>query len=118
MRASDGHLSLVQVAATDNPSYLALDPTRTHLYCTNQNKPVARLTSVRRYARARIGTHVDKAVLVRSADRCRLGRSGRTPRKPAYRHDAHRDAACPRERVHAGVVARRVSRREVHAADP
>jgi 6-phosphogluconolactonase len=40
MRARDGHLTLVQVAATDNPSYLALDPTRTHLYCTNQNERV------------------------------------------------------------------------------
>jgi hypothetical protein len=37
MRASDGHLTLVQVAPTDNPSYLALDPTLTHLYCANQN---------------------------------------------------------------------------------
>jgi 6-phosphogluconolactonase len=37
MRASDGHLTLVQVAATDNPSYLALDPTLARLYCTNQN---------------------------------------------------------------------------------
>jgi 6-phosphogluconolactonase len=37
MRASDGHLTLVRVTETDNPSYLALDPTLTHLYCTNQN---------------------------------------------------------------------------------
>jgi 6-phosphogluconolactonase len=40
MRASDGHLTLVQVATTDNPSYLALDPTLGHLYCTNQNDVV------------------------------------------------------------------------------
>jgi 6-phosphogluconolactonase len=37
MRASDGHLTLVQVVDTDNPSYLAFDPALTHLYCTNQN---------------------------------------------------------------------------------
>jgi len=41
MRASDGHLTLVQVVPTENPSYLALDPTLTHLYCTNQNDVVA-----------------------------------------------------------------------------
>jgi len=37
MRSSDGHLALVQIMPADNPSYLALDSTRTHLYCTNQN---------------------------------------------------------------------------------
>jgi 6-phosphogluconolactonase len=36
MRATDGHLELVQIVPTDNPSYLALDPTQTHLYCVNQ----------------------------------------------------------------------------------
>jgi 6-phosphogluconolactonase len=40
MRASDGHLTLVQVVPTDNPSYLALDPSLTRLYCTNQNDVV------------------------------------------------------------------------------
>jgi 6-phosphogluconolactonase len=40
MRQSDGHLTLVQVVPTDNPSYLALDPTLTRLYCTNQNDRV------------------------------------------------------------------------------
>jgi 6-phosphogluconolactonase len=37
MRAEDGHLTLVQIVPTDNPSYVALDPSLTHLYCTNQN---------------------------------------------------------------------------------
>jgi 6-phosphogluconolactonase len=37
MSARDGHLTLVQVVPTDNPSYLALDRSLTHLYCTNQN---------------------------------------------------------------------------------
>ena len=36
MRPTDGHLELVQIVPTNNPSYLALDPTRTYLYCTNQ----------------------------------------------------------------------------------
>jgi len=37
MRAGDGHLTLVQIVPTDNPSYLAFDTTLDHLYCTNQN---------------------------------------------------------------------------------
>lgn len=40
MRAGDGHLTPLQIVATDNPSYLALDPTLTRLYCTNQNDVV------------------------------------------------------------------------------
>jgi 6-phosphogluconolactonase len=37
MDPSDGGLTLVQVVETDNPSFLALDPTLTHLYATNEN---------------------------------------------------------------------------------
>jgi 6-phosphogluconolactonase len=38
MRPSDGHLSLAQIVQADNPSFLALDSSLTHLYCTNQNE--------------------------------------------------------------------------------
>jgi 6-phosphogluconolactonase len=37
MDPSDGGLTLVQIVPTDNPSFLALDPTLTHLYSTNEN---------------------------------------------------------------------------------
>jgi 6-phosphogluconolactonase len=33
----DGGLTPVEVVETSNPSFLALDPTLTHLYCTNEN---------------------------------------------------------------------------------
>jgi len=36
MRPSDGHLELLQIVPTKNPSYVALDPSMTHLYCVNQ----------------------------------------------------------------------------------
>jgi len=37
MDADDGGLTPVQVVTTDNPSFLALDPSLTHLYSTNEN---------------------------------------------------------------------------------
>jgi 6-phosphogluconolactonase len=37
MHGDDGHLTLLEVVPTENPSYVALDPMLTHLYCTNQN---------------------------------------------------------------------------------
>ena len=37
MNAHDGGLTPVQVVTTDNPSFLALDPSLTHLYSTNEN---------------------------------------------------------------------------------
>jgi 6-phosphogluconolactonase len=37
MDPSDGALTLVQIVPTDNPSFLALDPTLAHLYSTNEN---------------------------------------------------------------------------------
>jgi 6-phosphogluconolactonase len=38
MRGTDGHLTPVQTVETENPSYLALDPSGAHLYCTNENE--------------------------------------------------------------------------------
>jgi 6-phosphogluconolactonase len=37
MDPRDGNLIPIQVVTTDNPSFLALDPTLTHLYSTNEN---------------------------------------------------------------------------------
>ena len=37
MDPRDGDLIPIQVVTTDNPSFLALDPTLTHLYSTNEN---------------------------------------------------------------------------------
>jgi len=37
MDPTDGGLTPVQIVTTDNPSFLALDPTLTHLYSTNEN---------------------------------------------------------------------------------
>src|SRR3989441_13222014 len=37
MDPSDGDLTPIQLVTTDNPSFLALDPTLTHLYSTNEN---------------------------------------------------------------------------------
>jgi 6-phosphogluconolactonase len=50
MRAADGHLTPVQTMPTENPSFLALDPSMTHLYCTNENEssvgaPAGRVTA-------------------------------------------------------------------------
>jgi 6-phosphogluconolactonase len=50
MRAADGHLTPVGIVPTENPSFLALDRSMTHLYCTNENEapsgaPAGRVTS-------------------------------------------------------------------------
>jgi 6-phosphogluconolactonase len=37
MDPTDGRLTPVQIVTTDNPSFLALNPTLTHLYSTNEN---------------------------------------------------------------------------------
>ena len=37
MDPHDGDLTPIQLVTTDNPSFLALDPTLTHLYSTNEN---------------------------------------------------------------------------------
>src|SRR2546430_11989003 len=37
MDPSDGGLTLLQVVPAENPSFVALDPTRTHLYSVNEN---------------------------------------------------------------------------------
>ncbi len=37
MNGDDGGLTPIEVVTTDNPSFLALDPSLTHLYSTNEN---------------------------------------------------------------------------------
>ena len=39
MDPSDGGLTPLQIVAASNPSFVALDPTRTHLYSVNENDP-------------------------------------------------------------------------------
>ena len=37
MDPSDGGLTQLQIVPAENPSFVALDPTRTHLYSVNEN---------------------------------------------------------------------------------
>src|SRR5438477_2264611 len=59
MNAHDGGLTPVQVVTTDNPSFLALDPSLTHLYSTNENVSgrVSRLRHQPRKRQAQLSQH-------------------------------------------------------------